>query len=265
MNDGVDKRQGFGISARERPGHARLGRRVEELGYHELWSNDPGRASGLAVLAESATQTSTLDLGVGVISLADRTPESIADEARAVGLPLERLIVGVGSGGSRSVDLVRSGVLALRDLLPGVRLAVAAMGPRMCRLAGELSDVVLLNWNVPDRVAWSRERVAEGAAAAGRTPPRVAAYVRVTIGPDAEARLEREAERYRRSTPAYAQAFARQEIDLRAIGVAAASAADVAPALDPYRSVLDTCIARGLPATDDVDAWIELAEAAAPR
>ena len=260
------KRLGFGIRAKpERPRLERLGARVEELRYDELWSNNPGTVSGLATLAECARGALRIDLGVGVVALSDRDPASIADEVRRYALPVERLVLGLGLGSSRSLDLVRAGVQAIRESVPGARICVAAMGPRMLALAGEVADVVLLNWLLPARISWSRERIAEGADRAGRETPRVAAYVRVAIGPGSAERLAREAERYRQSTPAYAAAFAAQEIDDSAIGIAARDASEVPDRLVPYREPLDTCIVRGLPASDDVDSWIEIAEAAADR
>lgn len=255
---------GFGIRAKpDRPGLDLLGERVEQLGYDELWSNNPGKASGLATLAACAPRTRATRLGVGVIALSDREPASIVDEAGALELPIDRLVIGVGAGSSSSVELVRSGVAALRELLPEARVCVAAMGPKMLQLAGEVSDVVLLNWIIPERIRWARERIAEGAARAVRPSPVAAAYVRVAIGEGSVERLAREAERYRQSTPAYAAAFAAQEIDDSAIGIAVEDAGDVPERLAAYRESLDTCIVRGLPATDDVDAWVEIAEAAA--
>ncbi|MFN2483806.1 MAG: LLM class flavin-dependent oxidoreductase [Candidatus Limnocylindria bacterium] len=260
MNRGA-LRHGFGITSHPRRGLDRLAARIEELGYEELWSNDTSAGSGLSTLAPCAPSTQRLVLAVGVIGLSSRDPDSIAAEAVRLGLPLDRLVVGIGSGSSSSTELVRRGGQVVRRTLPGVPVAVAAVGPRMCRLAGEIADIVLLNWATPDRIAWSRARVAEGAASADRRTPTVAAYVRVAIGPDAEARLEREGERYRGSSPAYRAAF-----DARrgGVGIAERSADGVADALRPYRAALDTVIVRAMPAADDVDAWLEIAEAGAP-
>ena len=73
---------------------------------------------------------------------------------------------------------------------PGRRIPIwiAALGPRAMRLAGELADGVLLNWCPPERVAFARDRVREGAEAAGRDPEAVtvAVYVRACVGQDEE-------------------------------------------------------------------------------
>jgi alkanesulfonate monooxygenase SsuD/methylene tetrahydromethanopterin reductase-like flavin-dependent oxidoreductase (luciferase family) len=58
----------------------------------------------------------------------------------------------------------------------------------MLRLAGELADGVCLNWCSPEQIAWSRERIAEGAARVGRDPSRVkvAEYIRVCVDQDTD-------------------------------------------------------------------------------
>lgn len=69
---------------------------------------------------------------------------------------------------------------------PRVPLLLGALGPRMLRLAGEAADGAALNWCTPEQIAWSRERVAEGAARAGRDPAaaRLVEYIRVCVDED---------------------------------------------------------------------------------
>lgn len=256
----------FGIAAAPRAGTERLGRAVESLGYAELWANDTHRGSGLEALAVAAGGTRSLRFGVGVIALSERGPARIADELAAAvrsGLPdpASRLTLGVGSGASRSLDLVRSGVAALRGLLPGQPIAVAAVQRRMCELAGEIADTVLLNWSVPARLVEQQAWVAEGAARAGRPMPRVTAYVRVAVGAGAGDRLRAEMDRYARHSGPYARTFAAQG---GPVGVAATDGADLRAALLPYRTILDCCVVRALPDGDGVDDWLAVAEAAAP-
>ncbi len=258
----MDRHDGFGFSAAPRPGLERLGAEVEALGYDELWANDTSRGSGLASLAACADGARRLDLCVGVIGLSGHEPPGIVDEITTLQLPRGRLILGVGSGSSRSLALVEQGVAELRPRLPDVRLAVAAVGPRMLHLAGRVADVVLLNWAGPFRVAESREHIEAGAAEAGRKPPRVAAYVRVAVGPGAEERLAAEIARNMRSGESYAQQIQEQGPGL--IGVACEDPAELGAALAPYRVALDSCVVRALPDADDVDAWLTVARAAAP-
>jgi alkanesulfonate monooxygenase SsuD/methylene tetrahydromethanopterin reductase-like flavin-dependent oxidoreductase (luciferase family) len=248
----------FGITAAPRTDHARLGGEIERLGYDELWVNDTRRGDGLATLAEIAPGTAALRFGVGVVALSEQEPAAIAARLRTAALPAGRLTLGVGSGASSSLDLVRLGVAELRNLLPDVPIAVAAVGPRMAHLAGEIADAVVANWALPNRLAEVRAHIAEGAAVIGRPPPRLVGYVRVAVGPGAEERLAREMDRYRSFGRHYARAFAAQPAG--PVGIAASDPASVRAALDPYRGVVDTLVVRGLPA---VGGWLEVARAAA--
>jgi alkanesulfonate monooxygenase SsuD/methylene tetrahydromethanopterin reductase-like flavin-dependent oxidoreductase (luciferase family) len=251
----------FGITAADRPDHERLGSAVERLGYAELWANDTRRGDGLALLAAAANATRTLRLAVGVVSLTEHSPGDVHRRVIESGIPLDRFTLGVGAGASASLDLVRAGVGELRELLPGVPIAVAAVGPRMLRLAGEIADAVVATWSLPDRVAWIREQVEAGAGGAGRATPRIALYVRTALGPGAVERLRGEMERYRGYGRHYARSFESQPD--RPVGVAVESGdpAELAAALDAYRAVADTVVVRGLPAGDAVEDWIALAAA----
>jgi alkanesulfonate monooxygenase SsuD/methylene tetrahydromethanopterin reductase-like flavin-dependent oxidoreductase (luciferase family) len=81
---------------------------------------------------------------------------------------------------------MREAVTSLRRDAPGVPLYLGALGPQMLRLAGERYDGAALNWCSSEQVAWSRERVATGARAAGRDPAAIAIheYIRVCIDDD---------------------------------------------------------------------------------
>lgn len=266
---GRSSRLGFGVVARaEGAGDALsgLGARLERLGYQELWANDGRTRSGLATLAAAADGAGDIELGLGVAPLSERSPAQIAAEVEQRQLPHDRLILGVGTGDGASLAAVREGVAELRGLLPGVRIAIAALGPRMCRLGGEIADVVLLNWAFPERISWSRRRIEEGAAQASRPAPRVAAYVRLTVGPDAADRLAAAADHYRRRPRPYARLFEEQAAGENRVPGVAALDPDAAPALlAPYRSALDTCVVRALPAGDSVDELLVMAAAAAGR
>lgn len=259
-------RLGFGLVGRTAETAAELatlGSELERLDYDEIWVNDGRTRSALDTLAVLGAGTTRLDFCVGVTPLDERPAAWIAERVAALGLPHDRLVLGVGSGGSSSLDLVRDGVAELRRLLPDARVAVSALGPRMCRLAGEVADVVLLNWTFPERVAWARERIAEGATRGGHAAPRVAGYVRVAVGVDAVERLETEAAKYARRPRSYAVLFADQgagEHDWP--GVAAALPEQVPALLRPYRASLDSCVVRGLPVHDSLDGWLDVARAA---
>ena len=169
-----------------------------------------------------------LTTGIGVSPVLYRTPVAFAMSGGTVSqLTGGRFIMGIGAGGSyrprtrRSLGLPRLSTLALmRDYLTtvrqlvageevnyqgevvtlqGVKLAISpaprtpvylgALGPEMLRLSGELADGVCLNWCTPQQIAWSRERIAEGAARVGQDPRRVQVveYIRVCVDEDVEA------------------------------------------------------------------------------
>src|SRR5258705_13882599 len=110
-------------------------REAEQLGYSSFWVNHPGATDGLAVLAHAAAETKRIALGIGVIPLHTRGPESIAQGVRANKLPLDRLLLGVGSPNPNSLGRVRDGVAALRSQLK-TRLVGAPPGPKMGRPPG---------------------------------------------------------------------------------------------------------------------------------
>lgn len=252
----------FGITAAARPGAQRLGAELARLGYEELWSNDTPRGDGIAALAATAAGTGLLRLGVGVIALSEQGPARIAERVEQCGIEPGRLIVGVGSGSSASLALVRDGVAELRRLLPDHPIGVAAVGPRMARLAGEVADAVIANWALPDRLGFVRGHAADGAEAAGRPAPRLVAYVRTAVGRGAEDRLRDEMARYAGYGPHYARAFAAQPAEPIGVAVASTDPGGLAAAFAPYRAAADTVVVRGLPAEDDVDSWLEVATAA---
>ena len=82
----------------------------------------------------------------------------------------------------------RTAALGVGDL-PPAPVYLAALGPQMLRLAGEVADGALLNWATPERIAVSRARIDEGAARAGRDPGAVpmTMYIRVCVDDDVAA------------------------------------------------------------------------------
>ena len=112
-----------------------------------------------------------------------------AEEARRAWEETEgNFVLGVGSGGmEHAVQGMRSYICELRALLPdGLPIYVAALGPLMLRLAGELADGVSLNWCTAGQVAWSQTKVEESARQAGRKPPPLLEYIRTSVDPDEE-------------------------------------------------------------------------------
>ena len=237
-------------------------REAEALGYTSFWVNHPGPTDGLVSLAQAAGVTRRLELGVGVIPLHTRGPASIVEGVRTMRLPLERLLLGVGSPNPRSLERVRDGVAEIRRSLQ-TRIVVAALGPKMCRLAGEVADGVLFNWLTPEYARRSADLVREGARAAGRRPPTLHGYVRLAMGPAGIARLADEADRYAR-IPAYAAHFERMGVKPVDTAIAGQTPADIRTGLARWQGVLDDLVLRAIPAQDTTEDTVALVRAAKP-
>jgi len=223
-------------------------RAAETAGYGALWLPQVTARDPFVALGALAGETRELLLATGVVPMRSRTAMSSAMAAATVHERSGgRMVLGMGTGsvGRGALDELRSYVDRVRTLLSGetvegdgrrMRLSLAlpsltpiwisALGPRSMRLAGEIADGALLNWCPPERVAFARARIAEGAEVAGRDSARVAiaVYVRSWIGDDETAGMNavRAAAGEYASYPAYARQF--EQVGLGAEAVAAAEA-----------------------------------------
>jgi alkanesulfonate monooxygenase SsuD/methylene tetrahydromethanopterin reductase-like flavin-dependent oxidoreductase (luciferase family) len=262
-----DRPRGLGVAAGLDEEVAReLARRCESLGYASLWSNDHPMASGLDIVALFEDAAPSPDVGVGVLALDRHEPPAVAARIEALGIPPQRLWLGIGAGFTkRPLTVVREGLAAMREAVPSeTRVVVAAMGPKMCAFAGAEADGVFLNWMTPAKAAWARERVHEGAHEAGReAPPPIFGYVRVAVGPDAGERLLKEESFYRGLHQGYIRHFEALDAPPGSVGIAARHASEVGSLLAEYEGAIDRVVVRAL-AHADVESLVAVAEAAAP-
>ncbi|GAB3434961.1 LLM class flavin-dependent oxidoreductase [Phycicoccus ginsengisoli] len=148
---------------RSGPAWTELARRVEDLGFDSLLVPDNLDATGAVVAcAAAASVTRTLTVGPYVLATPLRTPGLVAaDGASLHALAEGRVELGLGAGrpdsereavqlglpfgspGDRVRHLERT-IAAVRERTPGLRVTVAAAGPRMLALAGRTADVVAL-------------------------------------------------------------------------------------------------------------------------
>jgi len=171
-----------------------LAPQIEAAGFRALWLNDTPGGDSLAGLAAAARVTSLLGLGTGVIPL-DRRPAA-AILAALHGVPIERLSLGIGTGGAKhGLDLVERSVAELRAGTDA-SIVVGALGPKMRALGARVGDGVLLSWLTPE------------AAAEQRSDARNILYARTALTADALPALREEAARYA-TYPSYAANFER--------------------------------------------------------
>src|SRR5919109_1492970 len=165
---------GLGVMVRRDSSEAtmrQVARAAEARGLRCVWTNHPPNQDGFGPLAWAAAATTSIQLGLGVVPVSVHSPGAIRQRLDETGLPLERLRLGIGSGSSsRPVARVEAALAELRSLVP-CELVLAALGPRMCALAGRAADGVLLNALTPEYARESVELIRQAAATAGRPAP----------------------------------------------------------------------------------------------
>ncbi|MCH9016520.1 MAG: LLM class flavin-dependent oxidoreductase [Chloroflexi bacterium] len=216
-----------------------LGSLAEELGYGEVWMTEGSGRDSLTQLTAIATATSRIGLGTGILPMFSRTPLITAMSSAGLAAVSDgRFILGLGVGNrpatedghgvaySQPMEHLRDMVHIVRGLLRGeevshhgkaitvsraslgdaapqgrVPIYIAALGPRMLQLAGEVADGVLLSWTAASYLKQAIQHVRDGAAKAGRDPSEVeiSGYLRVAVTGDltaGRASLQREIARY---------------------------------------------------------------------
>ena len=263
-NKSSQRRRGFGVEGALAHEIVReLAPAAEAAGYHTFWVNDEAHGDGLAALGEAAAVTTTIRLGVGVIPLDRQGPQRIAARVKELALPLERLTLGVGSGRpAGGLERVRNGVAELRDAIDAT-FVVAAIGPRMLSLAGQIADGVLLDWPAPRYVEGAAEIVARSAAEARRPLPWIGGYVFTAVGSPGIAKLREEAEYYA-AIPSYAAHFARMGVGPMGTVAGAEDATALEERLAQFDAVLDETVVRAVAADETPSAYLAVLAAAAP-
>ena len=253
---------GFGLAATApRPTVLAAAQAAEAGGYRTFWLNHPPPDDALPPLAAAAGATSDIGVGVGVIPVSARTAGSILDGIADVRLPIPRLRLGIGSGtGPGPLGRVREAVEELRRGTDA-EIVVAALGPGMCRLAGEIGDAVLLSQVTPPGARSLIDIVFEAADAAQRARPDVYVYVRTALGEPGIAALEREARVYA-SLPVYAAAFERLGTGPLDAAIRARSDAELREGIAPWVGLVDEVVLRALTADDSEADVLAVLEAA---
>jgi probable F420-dependent oxidoreductase len=198
-----------------------IAREAETRGYRTAWVGEASGAEAIVLSTLIATHTTTLKIANGVIPVQTRTPIVYGQAAATLGhLAPGRFALGLGLSSEiiigqwhglpfapsiqqmrEAVQIIRTAAsgervnfdgkfyrlknfrLAIPAASPAPRIYLAALGPRMCELAGEVADGVLLNWLPPSAMPASVAHVEAGAKRAGRSLSDidVAVYVRTCV------------------------------------------------------------------------------------
>jgi 5,10-methylenetetrahydromethanopterin reductase len=176
---------------------------AEAAGFSDVWLPDHYfLRDTYAAQALIAERTSRIRLGTAVVSPLLRHPTLLASSTATINeLSGGRAVIGLGVGGfefptqmmmrvDRPLTVVREAVGIVRQLpvgeadvrgdvfcAVGAKLVwdggpfpvyMAARGPRMLELSGEIADGVITHGLTADYVSFCRERIRTGAARAGR-------------------------------------------------------------------------------------------------
>jgi len=204
-----------------------IAREVEARGYHTAWTGEVSGWDAITVMTMIASRTERLNVACAVVPVQTRTPVVLGMSAAALahfapgrvslGLGLSsRIIVEQWHGlpFSPALAQIREAVQIIRMVAggervtfegrfyrlrnfrlttpppsPPPRVVLAALGPEMLELAGEIADGVVLNWIPPEAVSASIRHLETGAKRAGRTLANfeIAAFIRTCVTDDAAA------------------------------------------------------------------------------
>ena len=184
-----------------------LAQLAEEHGFGCAWGGEANNKDPTVMLSSIAAVTRRMKIGSAVYHVLGRTPATLA--LQAVGLDelsQGRFLLGVGASNptiarwhgttmdhplGRVREYLEIARRAMRGekldfdgqyfrahafklaFIPGknpIPIYLAAFGPKMTRLAGEISDGVLINMANPDEIRRIAAEVKEGAAGAGKSP-----------------------------------------------------------------------------------------------
>lgn len=208
-------------------------RRAADDGFSSAWISHIFGVDALTALAVAGGQVPGIELGTAVVPTYPRHPAVMAQQARTTALALQgRLTLGIGLSHKiviedmfgydfgrplRHMDEYLSVLLPLMDgqnasfkgetvqghiglTVPNegrVPVLLAALGPKMLKLAAERTDGTVLWMTGPTTV---REHIAptitEAAQAAGRESPRVVCVLPVCVTGDAERAREQAAKTF---------------------------------------------------------------------
>jgi alkanesulfonate monooxygenase SsuD/methylene tetrahydromethanopterin reductase-like flavin-dependent oxidoreductase (luciferase family) len=192
-----------------------LGPEIERAGFEAFWKGEADSPDPFALLTGLAVTTRSLKLGTAIVHVHARTPVTLGVQTATlqsisrgrfwlgVGVANQRIASWHGSKLEHPLDTARAYLERVRRVAAGEKdetsfvlgwkpehpkfpTFLAALGPKMSRLAGEVSDGAIVNMGTPAKIAEIAGHVREGARAAGKdeSAAQVIAKVRVSLDPD---------------------------------------------------------------------------------
>jgi alkanesulfonate monooxygenase SsuD/methylene tetrahydromethanopterin reductase-like flavin-dependent oxidoreductase (luciferase family) len=195
---------------------------AEARGFGCAWGGEANNKDPTVMLSAIAAVTRRMKVGSAVYHVLGRTPATLALQATGLDeLSQGRFLLGLGSSNptiarwhgavmdhplgrvEEYLDIVRRAMggekldfegkyysahgfkLAFKPKSRVVPIYLAAFGPKMTRLAGRISDGVLINMANPGEIRRIAAEVREGAAQAGKTPEQmeIICKIRCSIAP----------------------------------------------------------------------------------
>ena len=192
-----------------------IAKSAQDLGYQSLWTVEATGTDALTLLGSVSAVAPEMDLATGIIPIQLRAPTLAAMSAATLQAlsPDANVWLGVGVSApgilrqhgipstDRPIAMMREYVALLRECLTGEsvtfegdfwqvkrfrlgirqgdrkpKIVMAALGPQMLKLAGEIADGVLLNYLPASHLPHSIERVRAGGNA------KIFAYIHAAVG-----------------------------------------------------------------------------------
>lgn len=194
---------------------------AEARGFASVWMTNAFGFDAMTALSAAGRETSAIEMGTAVVPTYPRHPVVMAQQAittqsasggrftLGIGLSHASMIDGsMGIPFERPVRHMREYLEVMTPLLAGepvnvdgelyrvrarvsgateqrVPVVVAALGPQMLKVTGELADGTILSWVGPKTIdAHITPTIAKAAEAAGRPAPRVIAGLPISITSD---------------------------------------------------------------------------------
>src|SRR5215472_2815278 len=198
---------------------------AEQRGFGCVWKGESNSRDPIVLLSAMAAQTGRIELGTAIYHMFGRSPVSLGIQAATLNdLSRGRLILGLGIANptiaawhgyefDRPLRQLREYIEVLRRVYSGrkteyagdfyrvngfklafdpppypLRVWLAALGPQMTRLAGRISDGIVINLANPPMIREIAARFREAARGADRDPDQlqVVSKIRVSIHPEIE-------------------------------------------------------------------------------